>query len=166
MPSNGDIASPRITCRRYCQVSSLTWVDSPDVLGMLHSVLPHWVVLLLSGEQANGVGGQLQGVESAEWSIRAEQSPRSYPQHGIQRTQSPANASLAVGDEAPGSSSPYSGALGASRTAAPRTKKVSCNRPPEVPPTKYRENPLAQARQCGTVHSLRPRIRGKSSMYG
>jgi hypothetical protein len=47
-------------------VSSLTWVDSPDVLGMLHSVLPHWVVLLLSGEQANGVSGQLQGVESAE----------------------------------------------------------------------------------------------------
>jgi hypothetical protein len=50
----------------YCQVSSLTWVDSPDVLGMLHPILPHWVVLLLRGEQANGVGGQLQGVESAE----------------------------------------------------------------------------------------------------
>jgi hypothetical protein len=50
----------------HCQVSSLTWVDSPDVLGMLHSVLPHWVILLLSGEQANGVSGQLQGVESAE----------------------------------------------------------------------------------------------------
>jgi hypothetical protein len=33
---------------------------------MLHSVLPHWVVLPLSGEQANGVSGQLQGVESAE----------------------------------------------------------------------------------------------------
>jgi hypothetical protein len=33
---------------------------------MLHSVLPHWVVLLLSGEQANGVSGQLQGVESVE----------------------------------------------------------------------------------------------------
>jgi hypothetical protein len=47
-------------------VSSLTWVDGPDVLGMLHSILPHWVVLLLSGEQANGVSGQLQGVESTE----------------------------------------------------------------------------------------------------
>jgi hypothetical protein len=50
----------------HCQVSSLTWVDSPDVLGMLHSVLPHWVILILSGEQANGVGGQLQGVESTK----------------------------------------------------------------------------------------------------
>jgi hypothetical protein len=48
------------------QVSSLTWVDSPYILGMLHSVLPHWVVLLLHGEQANGVSRQLQGVESAE----------------------------------------------------------------------------------------------------
>jgi hypothetical protein len=48
------------------QVSSLTWVDSPDILGMLHSVLPHWVVLLLRREQTNGVSGQLQGVESAE----------------------------------------------------------------------------------------------------
>jgi hypothetical protein len=48
------------------QVSSLAWVDSLDVLGMLHSVLPHWVVLPLSEEQANGVSGQLQGVESAE----------------------------------------------------------------------------------------------------
>jgi hypothetical protein len=47
-------------------VTSLPWVDSPDILGMLHSVLPHWVVLLLRGEQANGVSGQLQGVESAE----------------------------------------------------------------------------------------------------
>jgi hypothetical protein len=50
----------------YYQVSSLTWVDSPDVLGMLHSILPHWVILLLRGEQANGMGGQLQGIESAE----------------------------------------------------------------------------------------------------
>jgi hypothetical protein len=50
----------------HCQVSSLTWVDSPDVLGMLHPILPHWVVLLLCEEQANGVGGQLQGVESVE----------------------------------------------------------------------------------------------------
>jgi hypothetical protein len=48
------------------QVNSLTWVDSLDVLGMLHSVPPHWVVLLLSEEQANGVSGQLQGVESEE----------------------------------------------------------------------------------------------------
>jgi hypothetical protein len=52
----------------YCQVRSLTWVDGPDVLGMLHPILPHWVVLLLSGEQANGVGSQLQGMESAEGS--------------------------------------------------------------------------------------------------
>jgi hypothetical protein len=59
----------------YCQVSSLTWVDSPDVLGMLHPILPHWVVLLLRGEQANGVGGQLQGVESAEHG-QPEQSNR------------------------------------------------------------------------------------------
>ena len=50
----------------HCQVSSLTWVDSLDVLGMLHLILPHWVILPLRGEQANGVGGQLQGVESVE----------------------------------------------------------------------------------------------------
>jgi hypothetical protein len=48
------------------QVSHLTWVDSPDIFGMLHSVLPHRVVLLLRGEQTNGVSGQLQGVKSAE----------------------------------------------------------------------------------------------------
>ena len=101
-----------------------------------------------------------------KWSIREVQSPRSYPQPVIQRTQSPVNASLAAGDEAPGSSSPYSGALGASRTAAPRTEEASCNQPPEVPPTKYGESPLVQARQCGIVHSLHPRIRGKSSVYG
>jgi hypothetical protein len=101
-----------------------------------------------------------------KWSIREEQSPRSYPQPSIQRTQSPANASLAAGDEAPGSSSPYNGALGASRTAAPRTGEASCNQPLEVPPTKYGENPLVQARQCGTMHSLRPRICEKSSVYG
>jgi hypothetical protein len=101
-----------------------------------------------------------------KWSTHAEQSPRSCPQPGIQRTQSPANASLAVGDEAPGSSSPYSGALDASRTAAPRTEEASCIRPPEVPPTRYGESPLVQARQCGTMHSLRPRIREKSSVYG
>jgi hypothetical protein len=47
-------------------VSGLARVDSLDVLGMLHLILPHWVVLLLSGEQANGVGGHLQVVESAE----------------------------------------------------------------------------------------------------
>jgi hypothetical protein len=50
----------------YGQVRSLTWVDSPDVLGMLHPILPHWVVLPFRGEQANGVGRQLQGMESAE----------------------------------------------------------------------------------------------------
>jgi hypothetical protein len=47
-------------------VSGLTWVDSPYILVMLHSVLPHWVILLLCGEQTNGVSGQLQGVESTE----------------------------------------------------------------------------------------------------
>ena len=92
--------------------------------------------------------------------------PRSCPQPGIQKTQSPVNASLAAGDEAPRSSSPYSGALGASQTAAPCTEEVSCIRPPEVPPTKCGESPLMQARQCGTVHSRRLRIRGKSSVYG
>jgi hypothetical protein len=76
------------------------------------------------------------------------------------------NASLAVGDEAPGSSSPYSGALNASRTAAPRTEEASCIRPPEVPPTKCGESPPVQARQCGTVHFRRLRIRGKPSVYG
>jgi hypothetical protein len=76
------------------------------------------------------------------------------------------NASLAIEDEAPGSSSPYSGALDASRTAALRTEEASCNRPPEVPPTKCGESPLVQARQCGTVHFRRLRIRGESSVYG
>jgi hypothetical protein len=76
------------------------------------------------------------------------------------------NASLAVGDEAPGSSSPYSGALGASQTAAPRTGEASCNRLPEVPPTRYGGNPLVQVRPCGTVRSLLPRIREKSSVDG
>jgi hypothetical protein len=75
------------------------------------------------------------------------------------------NASLAIGDEAPGSSSPYSGALDASRTAAPRTEGVSRIRPPEVPPTKRGESPLVQVRQCGTVHFRHLRIRGKSSVY-
>jgi hypothetical protein len=64
------------------------------------------------------------------------------------------------------SSSPYSGALGASRTAAPRTEGVSYILPPEVPPTKCGESPLVQARQCGTVHYRHLRIRGKSSVYG
>jgi hypothetical protein len=54
----------------------------------------------------------------------------------------PVNASLAVGDEAPGSSLPYSGALDASRTAALCTEEVSCIRPPKVPPTKCSESPL------------------------
>src|SRR6187455_463711 len=48
------------------QVSSLPWVKSPYILGMLHSVFPHWVVLLFSGEQANGMSRQLQGVETIE----------------------------------------------------------------------------------------------------
>jgi hypothetical protein len=33
---------------------------------MLHSVFPHWVVLLFSGEQANGMSRQLQGVKTTE----------------------------------------------------------------------------------------------------
>jgi hypothetical protein len=33
---------------------------------MFHSILPHWVVLLLRGEQTNGVSGQLQGVKTTE----------------------------------------------------------------------------------------------------
>jgi hypothetical protein len=76
------------------------------------------------------------------------------------------NASLAAGGEAPRSSSPYSGAPGASRNAAQRTEGVSGTWPPEVPPTKYGGSPLVQARQCGLVHSRRLRIRGKSSVYG
>jgi hypothetical protein len=75
-------------------------------------------------------------------------------------------ASLAVRDEALGSSSPYRGALGASQIAAPRTGEASCNQLPEVPPTRYGGNPLVQVRLCENVHSLRPRIREKSSVYG
>jgi hypothetical protein len=33
---------------------------------MLHSILPHWVILLFSGEQTNGVSGQLQGVKATK----------------------------------------------------------------------------------------------------
>jgi hypothetical protein len=73
----------------YCQVSSLTWVDSLDVLGMLHPILPHWVVLLLRGEQANGVGGQLQGVESAE-------SSQSVQSNRLDRVLSPVSKGLRV----------------------------------------------------------------------
>jgi hypothetical protein len=73
----------------HYQVSSLTWVDSPDVLGMLHSVLPHWVVLLFSGEQANGVGGQLQGVESVE-------SGQSVKSNRLDRILSPVSKGLRV----------------------------------------------------------------------
>jgi hypothetical protein len=72
------------------------------------------------------------------------------------------NASLAVRDEALGSSSPYSRALGASRAAAPCTGEASCNRLPKVPLTRYEENPLVQVHPCGTVRSLRPRICEKS----
>jgi hypothetical protein len=50
----------------HSQVSSLPWVKSPYILGMLHSVFPHWVVLLLNGEQANGMSRQLQGVKTTE----------------------------------------------------------------------------------------------------
>jgi hypothetical protein len=89
-----------------------------------------------------------------------------YPRPYIQKTQSPANASLATGDEALGSSSPYSGALSASQTAAPHTGEASCNQLPEVPPKRYGGNPLVQAHPCGTMHSLRPRIHEKSSVYG
>jgi hypothetical protein len=74
------------------------------------------------------------------------------------------NASLAVRGEALGSSSPYSGALGSSQTAAPRTREASCNRLPEAPTIRYGENPLVQVRPCGTVRSLHPRIREKSSV--
>src|SRR5687767_4330877 len=59
----------------YGQVRGLSWVDGPDILGMLHPILPHWVVLPLSGEQANGVGSQLQRMESAE-SSQSMQSDR------------------------------------------------------------------------------------------
>jgi hypothetical protein len=38
------------------QVSGMPKVESPHILGVLNPILPHWVVLLLSGEQANGVG--------------------------------------------------------------------------------------------------------------
>jgi hypothetical protein len=48
------------------QVSSLPWVKSPHILGVLHSILPHWVVLLFSGEQTNGMSGQLQGVKATK----------------------------------------------------------------------------------------------------
>jgi hypothetical protein len=41
-------------------------VESPHILGVLNPILPHWVVLLFSGEQANGVGRQLQGMKVAE----------------------------------------------------------------------------------------------------
>jgi hypothetical protein len=61
----------------YSQVHSLTWVDGPDVLGMLHPILPHWVVLPFGEEQANGVGSQLQGMESVE-SGQPVQSNRLY----------------------------------------------------------------------------------------
>jgi hypothetical protein len=47
-------------------VSSLPWVKSPHILGVLHSILPHWVVLLFSGEQTNGMSGQLQGVKATK----------------------------------------------------------------------------------------------------
>jgi hypothetical protein len=33
---------------------------------MLHPILPHWVILPFGGEQANGVGSQLQRMESTE----------------------------------------------------------------------------------------------------
>jgi hypothetical protein len=33
---------------------------------MLYSIFPHWVVLLFSGEQPNGVSGQLQGVKATK----------------------------------------------------------------------------------------------------
>jgi hypothetical protein len=50
----------------YGQVRSLSWVDGLDILGMLHPILPHWVVLPFGGKQANGVGSQLQRMESTE----------------------------------------------------------------------------------------------------
>src|SRR5688572_30085875 len=48
------------------QVRSLPWVKSPYILGMLHYVFPHWVVLLFSSEQANGMSRQLQRVKTTE----------------------------------------------------------------------------------------------------
>jgi hypothetical protein len=74
------------------------------------------------------------------------------------------NASPAVRDEAPRSSSPYSGVPGAPRTTAPYTGEASYNRLPAVPPTKCVENPRVQVRPCGNVRSLLPRIREKSSV--
>jgi hypothetical protein len=74
------------------------------------------------------------------------------------------NVSLAIRDEALGSSSPYSGALGASRTAAPCTGEASCNLLSEVPPTGYGGNTPVQVRPRGIVCYLRPRIREKSSV--
>jgi hypothetical protein len=116
----------------HCQVSSLPWVKSPHILGMLHSVLPHLVVLLFGGEQANGM--------------------------------SPTNASPVATDEAPRSSSPYSGVPGAPRTTALHTGEASYNRLPVALHTKCGENPLVQVRPCGNVCSLLPRIREKSSV--
>jgi hypothetical protein len=59
---------------------------------MLHSVLPHWVVLLFSGEQANGMSGQLQGVKATKGRQSVESngvdiifSPES-ERLGVQRT--------------------------------------------------------------------------------
>jgi hypothetical protein len=47
-------------------VSGVSGVESPHILSVLNPVLPHWVILLLSKEQANGVGRHLQGVKSTE----------------------------------------------------------------------------------------------------
>jgi hypothetical protein len=39
---------------------------------MLHSILPHWVVLPFSGEQAKGMSGQLQWVKATKGHERVE----------------------------------------------------------------------------------------------
>jgi hypothetical protein len=148
------------------QVSSLTWVDSLDILGMLHSVLPHWVILLLRREQSNGVSGQLQGVESAE-------GGQSVKSNRLDSILSPVSKRLRV-QRTPawlqgiGSRVILTLQRGTRCFSNNCTAywEASCNQLPEVPPTKYGGNPLVQVRQCGTMHSLRPRIREKSSVYG
>jgi hypothetical protein len=50
----------RIVSERYVQgrVTTRPWHDNP--------ILPHWVILLFSREQADGVGRHLRGVKSTK----------------------------------------------------------------------------------------------------
>jgi hypothetical protein len=41
-------------------------VDCPHVLGVVNCILPHWVVLPLSGEYADGTGHHLQWEKPTE----------------------------------------------------------------------------------------------------